>query len=70
MQINAIIKNELNFQNNHIIPLTLYYKYIDLRIKYIDVIMLAPDNIKRYLININFTFHYGQWLTQIYISYK
>ncbi len=41
-QINAIIKKSLDFENNHdIISLTLYYRYIDSKIKDINVIIRA-----------------------------
>ena len=62
-QVNAIIKNKLNFENDHNIPLTLYYKYIDLRIKDIDVIMLVLDNMELRLIYTNLILYYRQWLT-------
>ncbi len=41
-RVNAIINNGLDFEDDHGIPLTLYYRHIDPRIKDIDVIMLAP----------------------------
>ena len=43
VRVNAIIKKELDFQNNYIIPLTLHYRDIGNRIKNIDVILLVPE---------------------------
>lgn len=40
--VNAIIKKVLDFQNNHSIPLTLYYRDNGLKIKDINVIILIP----------------------------
>lgn len=39
MQVNIIMKKRLDFENNHSILLTLYYKNIDLKIKDLDIIM-------------------------------
>lgn len=39
MQINVIIKKESDFENNHDIPLTLYFRHINLRIKDSDMII-------------------------------
>ena len=69
-RVNIIMKNRLDFANNYSILLTLYYRHIDLKIKDIDVIILALDNIELCLIYTNLMLHCRQWLTQMYISYK
>ena len=56
-RVNAIIKNRLDFKNNHGIPLTLYYRHIDPRIKDINVIILVLDNIELRLIYTNLMLH-------------
>ncbi len=42
VQVNAIINNGLDFEDNHSILLTLYYRLIDVGMKDSDVIMLVP----------------------------
>lgn len=42
VRVNAIIGKKLDFENDHALPLTLYYNHIDPRINDIDMIMLAP----------------------------